>query len=178
VKQLSRSGLNENSILRIKETSLFRIQRSSVHILNMIGRHYFALDGLAAYLWLRLDGSQTLGEIISSTKMKFKIKDKRFTDLAMQFFADIFLTNLVAVTENRAKPMMRAQWIDTKSIDLNLTLIKLRSQRISASAGTGASTGGGGPSTGSTTSSFSTSAFSTASSLSSSSCSSSFSTGS
>jgi hypothetical protein len=130
------NGVQDGWILRINEKVFFRRQeRNRIHILQIEGQRFFVLNDVAAYLWLQLDGTLTVKELIQMTRKELGLESVKFPRLAKNFLNQLFLSNLVQRLDAREPSRSaKSQWIEKKSIDVkNLeSLASLSSASLSS----------------------------------------------
>ena len=128
--------IQDDWILKIGDKVFFRRQeKHRIHILRIDGQRFFKLDDVAAYLWLQLDGTYTVKELIQITGKELGIKSVKFPKLARAFVNQLFLANLIQRLKTRAPSRSaRSQWIEKKSIDVK-NLESLASLSVSEHSG-------------------------------------------
>jgi len=86
-------------VLKIKPWVVFRPlqfkRKLGLLVKNLNDNSHYELKGRAAYLWLLIDGSRTVDEIILSCRKTEKVKDPKFTSLSRKFLKDILDASLV-----------------------------------------------------------------------------------
>ena len=113
-----------------------------VHILDPETYNLYAARDVAGYLFLQLDGSKTIDEVLLKTKKDLKIKNTDFSDRGLQFIKWLFLQGLADVIETRVSPPKNKLKLELKDLSADLSSLRANSpiksiSLSSASCGTG-----------------------------------------
>jgi hypothetical protein len=123
------ASLNDSAILRIRNVVVYRlVDKSQVIILNLDTNESFELDDLGAWLWSRINGAVSLGEIKESLSREFGIKISEFETVFFEFVTKLFLANLVEQRRNEAAPHNAISSIKLASVKNDLSTLKLKVQ--------------------------------------------------
>lgn len=116
----------KSQILRFNENHFFRVEMSQqVTILNPQGRQVGRLRDLSAYIWLQLNGTKSLKEIIEKAQTELGIQDPKFKKLVETFTQDLLAKKLVhSIQEKTLSPQPELPQLDLSLINKDVRTLK------------------------------------------------------
>src|SRR5262245_21773056 len=121
--------MNRDMIVQVRATSLFRtVGERQLMILDVTTRRISQLSDLAAFVFLKLDGGRTIGEVIDLTRTKFAVRDAQLEPVILKFVKELFDLNLLAARPERNLRVSEASsWMDQKDLAVNLNSLTVGS---------------------------------------------------
>lgn len=87
----------------ISEKSLYRLESpNEISVISLWDNSIYKLSNLAAYIWVQLDGTRTLGEILKRSETEFELSPK-MTKQISDFVGALEKTKLIE-RSNQKKP--------------------------------------------------------------------------
>jgi hypothetical protein len=94
IKKLAQS--QQPQIFQINHANSYRVEMArQVTVLDKDNKKVYRLKDLSAYLWLHLDGTRTLDEIINLAQKELGITDSKFPKLVKSFMQNLVAQDLI-----------------------------------------------------------------------------------
>ncbi len=99
----------DTTVVEIKPWVLFRAglqtgaRKVAIHINNLEDDGFYEFEGRSAHLWLSIDGTRTIDEVIRHCKKIGQIGDLKFPALAENFLADLLEAKLIRKIKKEEK---------------------------------------------------------------------------
>lgn len=143
--------LSGTKIIKIKDAVLRRFQENDhMVVLNMEDQRLYSLKGWGCYLFLMLNGTSTIDEIIQRCTQDLKVSKNILIPKVHAFIEDVFLKNLVEVVNKKLKSPPISLELKKNLLSNNIKSLKkpqpLSLHAIAGSAGCGGSCGSAGSS--------------------------------
>jgi hypothetical protein len=123
------ASLSDSTILRIRNVVVYRlVDKVQVLVLNLDTNESFELDHLGAWVWSRINGSNSLGEIKEALSLEFGFKFSQFEEIFSALVTKLFLANLVEPRRDVAAPHNAIASIKLPSVENDLSTLKLTVQ--------------------------------------------------
>jgi len=128
VKSKNKSSRPDTTVVGIKSRVLFRVsyflagrssQKVAIHIKNLEDNAFYEFKGHSAYLWLSLDGTRTIEEVILYCKKIAQIRDPNFLASARKFVRGLLEAGLV-------KKKSSVEEKDIRADDMNVFLNQIK----------------------------------------------------